>query len=153
MEEIKEVSPGNNEEEKDDSEKANATNTPLDNDEENHTHTNQNKSEEDFIQSEGTLQMNQEINENTPNLNIYFENEMKDYIETTPAEEIDFYINNIQNRFNKSKMMRLNTQTNNKEFTYQNSENTVEKDKIVTNNLNNVVLEDICIYIFIYKFL
>lgn len=151
MEEIKEVSPRNNEEEKEETDPINMTNTPAADDFTNTYQDNSNNKQEENkknnkenqeVESEDTMQMDQDLSENVENLNFNFENDLKEYLQKTPFEDIDIYINNIQNRFNKSKMMRLNTQK--KDFNNQFSEKTVEKERLITNNVNNIIFEDIC---------
>ena len=48
----------------------------------------------------------------------------------------------MRNRFNKAKIMRLNTNT--QKSVNNNSENTIDNNKNISNNLNNIILEDIC---------
>ena len=142
MEEIKEVSPRNNEDLLEDSnyiENNNYTNT---NNNLSNTKTPGLDDRKDFIDltSEGTLKHETEF-EGTTNYNFNLENEFKETIENNPKEDIDNYIDNMKNIFNKSKMMRLNT---NKKTENENSDNTVENNtKNLVSNPNNIILEDI----------
>lgn len=142
MEEIKEVSPRNNEDLLEDSnyiENNNYTNT---NNNLSNTKTPGLDDRKDFIDltSEGTLKHETEF-EGTTNYDFNLENEFKETIENNPKEDIDNYIDNMKNIFNKSKMMRLNT---NKKTENENSDNTVENNtKNLVSNPNNIILEDI----------
>lgn len=109
----------------------------------------ENENKEDINQlterteSEGTVQLgydNYEVDNSAINFNLE-NNEFKEILEGTPVEDIDNYIDNIRNRFNKAKMMRLNTVTK-QPMNSQNTENTICNNYSNTNN--NIIFEDIC---------
>ncbi len=131
MEEIKEVTQGGNEEnesEKEDLKEDKELTPNEDNNEDNQ-----------FEESEGTILCENEFDD-TNNIQIYLENEFNEIIETNPKEDIDNYIDNMKNKFNKAKMMRINTVSKN--INNENSDLTVIKNP--TNNPNNIILEDMC---------
>lgn len=113
--------------------------TPNNEDENN----NQNNNEIAITESEGTIAIGDDyLNRDDVEIEIYLEDELKEVIETNPKEDIDNYIDNIKNRFNKAKMMRLNTNT--QKSINENSENTIDNNKNISNNPHNIILEDIC---------
>jgi len=143
MEEIKENTPRGNED--NESEKENNVN----NNDDNYTNTNKEeitpnnediKEEIQFSESDCTMPIETVFNDEKNNFQINLENEFNEIIETNPVEEIDNYIDNLKNRFSKAKMMRLNTTQKNPQN--ENSDPTVDKN--LTNNANNIILEDIC---------
>lgn len=99
---------------------------------------------EDFT-SEGTLKIEAEFDVDIQYIQG-LGNEVKEIIENNPKEDIDNYIDNIKNRFSKSKMMRVNTE---KKIENNNSDNTLENSKNLLNNPNHIILEDIRKYFFL----
>lgn len=145
MEEIKENTPRGNEDVESEKE-----NNVEKNDDNNYTNTNKEeitpnnediKEEIPFSESDCTMPIETDFNDEKNNFQINLENEFNEIIETNPVEDIDNYIENLNNRFSKAKMMRLNTTQKNPQN--ENTDPTVDKN--LTNNANNnIILEDIC---------
>lgn len=147
MEEIKENTPGANEDMASENEIENTKNnnnnnqkTPNDDKNYNHNHKEDNNK---LTESEGTVALADNFyEENNSSININLENnDFKEIFESKTVEDIDDYIDNIGNRFNKAKIMRLNTNTK-QALDEQNTENTVHNN--MSNINSNIILEDIC---------
>jgi len=97
-----------------------------------------------LTESEGTVALSDNYyQENNTTINFNAENnEFNEIYEGTQLEEIDNYIDKIRNRFNKAKMMRINTVTKQQPLNSQNTENTICNNSSINNN--NIIFEDIC---------
>ncbi len=97
-----------------------------------------------ITESEGTVALADNFyEENNTATKLHMEtHEFKEILESNPLEDIDSYIDNIGNRFNKAKDMIINKDVNNTALNNPNSENTVRNNMSIINNNNNIILED-----------